>query len=59
MFRFGIPETITTDQGTMFVGELVQEFANNHGIKMIRSTPHYPQANGQAEATNKVVINIL
>ena len=26
---------------------------------MIRSTPHYPQANGQAEATNKVVINIL
>ncbi len=59
IFRFEIPESITTDQGTMFVGDKVQEFANNHGIKMINSNPYYPQADGQAEATNKVIIKIL
>lgn len=57
--RFGIPESITTDQGTMFTGSEMRAFAEDYGIKLLNSSPHYPQSNGQAEASNKVVIRIL
>lgn len=56
IYRFGILETITTDQGLVFTGRKVQEFANEMGFKLLRSTPYYAQENGQVEATNKVVI---
>ncbi|CAL1411756.1 unnamed protein product [Linum trigynum] len=35
------------------------EFAAEWGIKIIHSTPYYAQADGQAEASNKVMKNIL
>ena len=57
--RFGIPQSITTDQGTMFTGDEMTYFAKDYGIQLIRSTPFYAQANGQAEASNKVLITIL
>ncbi|XP_073014563.1 uncharacterized protein [Primulina eburnea] len=57
--RFGIPESLTTDQGTMFTGSDMREFAVDHGIKLINASPHYPKSNGQAEASNKVLIKIL
>ncbi|GKV33401.1 hypothetical protein SLEP1_g41920 [Rubroshorea leprosula] len=57
--RFGLPETITSDQGTVFVGSQVEAFAKDMGFHLLNSTPHYAQANGQAEASNKIVINIL
>ncbi|GKV52216.1 hypothetical protein SLEP1_g58805 [Rubroshorea leprosula] len=57
--RFGLPETITTDQGTVFVSHQVEAFAKEMGFRLLNSTPHYAQANGQAEASNKVVINLL
>ena len=34
-------------------------FAKDYGIQLIKSTLFYAQANGQAEASNKVLINIL
>ncbi|GKV42144.1 hypothetical protein SLEP1_g49581 [Rubroshorea leprosula] len=57
--RFGLLETITTDQGTVFVSHQVEAFAKEMGFRLLNSTPHYAQANGQAEASNKVVINFL
>ncbi|XP_027337412.1 uncharacterized protein K02A2.6-like [Abrus precatorius] len=48
--RFGIPETLTTDQGTVFIGRKVTQYAESLNIKMITSTPYYAQANGQVEA---------
>ncbi|XP_073279540.1 uncharacterized protein [Primulina huaijiensis] len=57
--RFGIPESLTTVQGTMFTGSDTREFAADYGIKLINSSPHYPQSNGQVEASNKVLIKIL
>ena len=59
IFRFGIPETITANQGTMFVGDKVAAFAQQFGIKMLHSTPYYAQTNGQAEATNKLLISMI
>ena len=57
--RFRISHTITTDQETMFTDDEMKEFMEDYGIKHLTSTPHYAQANGQAEASNKIIINIL
>ena len=46
--RFGIPQSITTDQGTMFTRDEMTYFAKDYGIQLIRSTPFYAQANGQS-----------
>ena len=59
IYRFGIPQTITTDQGTMFMLDEFKEFATKMGIKLLNSSPYYAQANGQAEASNKGVIKLI
>ncbi|CAJ2673385.1 unnamed protein product, partial [Trifolium pratense] len=56
---FGIPETITTDQGSVFTGRKMQEFARQTGFKLLTSTPYYAQANGQVEAANKIIIGLI
>ena len=43
----------------MFTGEEMNYFAANYRIQLIISTPFYVQANGQVEASNKVLIGIL
>ncbi|KAL5580487.1 hypothetical protein UlMin_012929 [Ulmus minor] len=57
--RFGVPKEIVTDNGSQFISFDFQEFCKEWGIQLSFSTPHYPQANGQAESTNKTVINII
>ncbi|GKV43113.1 hypothetical protein SLEP1_g50447 [Rubroshorea leprosula] len=57
--RFGLPETVTLDQGTVFVGAQVEAFAKEMGFMLLISIPHYAQANGQAEVSNKIMINLL
>lgn len=37
----------------------MQEFAKKMSFKLLTSTPYYAQANGQVEATNKVVISLI
>jgi hypothetical protein len=59
MYRFGIPQTITIDQGTQFTSLEFREFAESMGIKLLNSSPYYAQANGQAEASNKIMIKII
>jgi hypothetical protein len=59
IYRFGIPQTITTDQGAQFVSSEFREFAESMGIKLLNSSPYDAQANGQAEASNKIMIKII
>ena len=59
VYRFGTPQTITTDQGSMFISEEFGEFAASMGIKLLNSSPYYAQANGQAEASNKGIIKLI
>ena len=58
IYRFGIPETITTDQGFVFTGQKMVKFAEDTGYKLLTSTPYYAQANGQIEAANKNIISL-
>ncbi|XP_058192208.1 uncharacterized protein LOC131309616 [Rhododendron vialii] len=57
--RFGIPETITVDQSSIFNGREVVQYAQKYGIQILNSTPYYAQANGQVESTNKIIKNTM
>jgi hypothetical protein len=57
--RFGIPQTLTTDQETSFMSKEVREFAELYRIKLLNSSPYYAQANGQAESSNRTLINLI
>ena len=37
----------------------MNEFCTKYDIELHHSTPYYPQANGQAEATNKTLLKII
>jgi hypothetical protein len=39
--RFGIPQTLTTDQGASFMSKEVREFAELYRIKLLNSSPYY------------------
>lgn len=39
--RFGIPQTLTIDQGTSFMAKDVKQFGESHGIKMLNSSSCY------------------
>ena len=38
--RFGISQTLTTDQGTSFVSKEVREFAESYKIKLLNLSPY-------------------
>jgi hypothetical protein len=57
--RFGIPQTLTMDQGTSFVAKEVHDFVNYNGIKLLNSFTYYAQANGQAESSNKTLVKLI
>jgi transposase InsO family protein len=59
IYLFGVPQTLTTDQGPSFMLHQFREFAESVKIKLLNSSPYYAQANGQAEASNKVLIKII
>ena len=57
--RFGIPQTLTTDQGSSFISKEVCAFTELYKIKLLNSSPYYAQANGQAESSNKIFIKLI
>nr|ABA96839.1 retrotransposon protein, putative, unclassified [Oryza sativa Japonica Group] len=57
--RFGIPQTLTTDQGASFMSKEVKSFTKSYGIKLLSSSPYYAQANGQAESSNKTLLKLV
>ncbi|XP_040372982.1 uncharacterized protein LOC112194544 [Rosa chinensis] len=57
--RFGIPEVFVSDRGAAFMGGEVDKLAKEWGIQFVHSSPYYAQSNGQAEASNKIIITLL
>ena len=44
--RTGIPKQILTDQGTQFVGYIVQQLSKKLGVHHMKTAPYHPQTNG-------------
>ena len=57
--RFGVLHRIINDNGTPFVNSDVRKMLEFYQVKHHRSSPYYPQGNGQVEVTNKTLIKII
>ena len=53
--RFGLPDTIVSDNGPCFVSEEFKQYLQQNGIKQITSAPYHPATNGLAERAIQVV----
>ena len=57
--RFGIPHVLISDNGTQFEGTIFEQFCSGLNIKHRFSSPGHPQSNGQAEVTNRTILQAM
>ena len=57
--RFGVPDSLHTDQGKNFESALVKEICQLLGIRKTRTTPYHPQSDGLVERFNRTLLNML
>jgi hypothetical protein len=57
--KFGIPQTIMTNGGSVFISDEFRKFTVGMRIKLIRSSRYYAQANGQVKASNQSLIKLI
>ena len=57
--RYGIPLQLTSDRGGHFVNHVIRLLTTKFKIYHSVSSPYYPRANGQAKATNKILVSVI
>lgn len=57
--RFGMPDSIKSDNGPQFVSGELQQFCKQFGIEHRKTTPYWPQANGEVERFNRSIVKRL
>ncbi|KAJ9567664.1 hypothetical protein OSB04_003630 [Centaurea solstitialis] len=57
--KYGCPKAIVSDRGTHFANYLLEKTLKRYGVHHRFSTAYHPQANGQAENTNRALKRIL
>jgi transposase InsO family protein len=55
VYRYGVPNSIITDNGTNFTSGEFQEFAKNLGIKVKYASVAHPKSNGLVKKANGLV----
>ena len=53
--RFGIPQTLTMDQGASFMSKEVKSFTESYGVKLLSSSPYY----ALSELSNKTLLKLV
>lgn len=56
--RHGLPDRVISDNGPQFSSYQFKRFAAEWEFEHITSSPHYPKANGKAEAAVKIAKNL-
>jgi transposase InsO family protein len=57
--RFGVPNSIITDNGTNFVGKKFLDFCDDYGIRVDTAAVAHPRTNGQVERANGMILQGL
>lgn len=57
--RFGLPISITADNGRQLVSEVFKQYCRLNNIELISTTPYWPQQNGEVERQNRSLLKRL
>jgi transposase InsO family protein len=57
--RFGVPNSIITDNGTQFTGKKFLDFCEDHHIRVDWAAVAHPMTNGQVEHANGMILQGL
>jgi transposase InsO family protein len=57
--RFGVPNSIITDNGTQFTEKKFLDFCDDHHIRVNRAVVAHPMTNGQVERANGMILQGL
>jgi transposase InsO family protein len=57
--RFGVPNSIITDNGSQFIGRKFLEFCDKHHIRVDLAAVSHPHTNGQVEHANDMILQGL
>ncbi|WVZ83375.1 hypothetical protein U9M48_030533 [Paspalum notatum var. saurae] len=55
----GVPQTITSDRGSLFVSRFWEQLQTALGTNLIRSSAYHPQTSGQVERVNQILEDML
>jgi transposase InsO family protein len=59
VYRFGVPNSIITDNGSQFTGRKFMEFCDKFHIRVDWAAMAHPQTNGQVEHANGMILQDL
>jgi hypothetical protein len=57
IFRFGVPHSIITDNGTNFMSKEFKNYCESMGIKLKFASVVHPKTNGQVKKANGLICN--
>jgi transposase InsO family protein len=55
----GIPKTIVSDRGALFVARFWEQLQESLGTQVMRSSAYHPQTDGQTERVNQILEDML
>ena len=59
VLQYGLPSRILSDRGTPFLSQTVTQILQLLNIKKANTSAYHPQCDGEAEISNKTIINLL